>query len=110
MVNIIRQSENPEPTPLHAFPGTPSDPHPANGALIEFQCRPAMDHHDDAQFLLAIWAQRPGKGCRACQPYIVFGEGIDHAFDQAALPRFEIAEEQVSALAMDVDYLSCRHW
>ena len=68
------------------------DPHAHDGALIQFQSCLTVDHHDDAQFLAAIWAERTAVGGRALEAYSVFTEAADHELDQPAFTRLEIAE------------------
>jgi hypothetical protein len=68
-----------------------------------------MDHHNDPDLLLALWAQGPAKGFHSAEADIIFAETGDQNLDQASFTGLEIAEEQVAALAVDIDDLSGAH-
>jgi hypothetical protein len=89
--------------------GRKSDPDALDRALIELEGGLPVDHHDDAQFFLAVGTEGPGESWCTAQANIVFTQPADHALDQPALSRFEVAEEEKTAAAFDVDDLSSSH-
>ena len=86
-----------------------SYPEPFYRPLIEFDCRHPMDHHDDAEFFATGWAERFAEGLDVGEADQVFVDASDDAFNDPALSGFEIAEEEASALAFDIDEFSYFH-
>lgn len=68
-----------------------------------------MNHHNDPNFLLALWTEGPAKGFHIAQSHIVFAEAGNQNLDQAAFPGLEIAKKQIAALAVDINDLSGAH-
>jgi len=81
-----------------------------NGTVIDFEGGFAADHHDDAQFLLALGAERFGEGGQSLQSDIIGRKPLHKALDDPALARLEIAEEQKAATAAELNYLSGLHF
>jgi len=68
-----------------------------------------MDHHDDAEFLATLRANRSGESFSPFQAYEVLGQSADQALYQSAFPSLEIAEECGSATTVDFDDLAGSH-
>ena len=68
-----------------------------------------MDHHDDPDLLLALWAEGPAMSFHLAEADIILAEAGDQNLDQASFPRLEIAKEKVAALAVDINDLSGAH-
>lgn len=83
------------------------DPDALYRPLVEFEGRLSMDHHNDTQFLTATWTQGAGLFRASLQANIILAQSADQALDQPSFPRLEIAEEQKSATAFDIDDLAC---
>lgn len=78
--------------------------------MIEFEGGFAADHHNNAQFLLALGAERFGKGGQSLQSDIIGGKPLHKALDDPALARLEITEEQKAATAAELNYFSGLHF
>jgi hypothetical protein len=74
--------------------------------VIDFKSRLAVNHHYDAQFFFTLGAEGFGEGGSAFQTDEILGQAVYHAFDDAAFACLEIAEQAISAAALNVDYFA----
>jgi hypothetical protein len=65
-----------------------------------------MYHHYNSQFFATGWANRSGECIGAFKPHKIVAQAADKAFYQASLTCFEIAKKLISALAIDIHYLT----
>ncbi len=68
-----------------------------------------MDHHDYSQLSSALRTLRFGKRWKSLEPDEVSLDPVYHAFDDPALPYFQISKQHPSALTADLQYLTRSH-
>jgi hypothetical protein len=74
--------------------------------VIDFESGFTVNHHNDAQLFFALGAKGFGEGGNAFQTDKILCHAVYHALDDAPFARLEIAEQTISAVAFDVDYLA----
>lgn len=68
-----------------------------------------MDHHDDPDLLLALWAEGPAMRFHLAEADVILAEAGDQNLDQAPFAGLEIAEEQIATFTVDINDLSGAH-
>lgn len=80
-----------------------------HSALVDLYCRTSVYHPHNADFLAAAGAG----GARVCRHFqyahIVFSNLVKVALYQATSPAFEILEQELTALTLDLDDATFRH-
>ncbi len=68
-----------------------------------------MNHHDDPDLLAALRTDGSAMRLHLAEADLVFAEARDQNFDQTSFAGLEIAEQQIAALAVNINDLSGAH-